>query len=115
MAQISPSSAGTQRAGSGYSLTCIALKTASGLTQSAQTLWRGPDGVAVVTGGGITVADAVYESLRTRQTVIFSSLSTAFAGVYSCKGSLSSLALTSPYQTTTSYTVAISGRLHVHP
>lgn len=108
--QINPSSAGTQRAGSGYSLTCIALKTASGLTQSAQTLWRGPDGVAVVTGGSITVADPVYESLRTRQTITFSSLSTAHAGVYTCEGTLSSPALTTPYQTTSSYTVAISGR-----
>jgi hypothetical protein len=57
------------------------------------------------------VADAVYESLRTRQTVTFGSLSTAFAGVYTCEGSLSSPALTSPYQTTTSYTIGISGRL----
>ena len=115
MTQISPSSTGTQRAGSGYSLTCIALKTASGLTRSAQTLWRGPDGVAIITGGGITVADPVYESLRTRQTVTFSSLSTALAGVYTCEGTLSSPALTSPYQTTTSYTVSISGRLPFNP
>ena len=109
MTQISPSSAGSQRAGSGYSLTCIALKTASGLTQSAQTLWRGPDGVAVVTGSSITVADPVYEPLRTRQTITFSSLSTAHSGVYTCEGTLSSPALTTAYQTTTPYTVAISG------
>ena len=113
--QINPSSAGTQRAGSGYSLTCIAVKTASGLTQSARTLWRGPDGVTVVTGGSITVADPVYESLRTRQTISFTSLSTAHAGVYTCDGTLSSPALTTPYQTTTSYTVAISGRLLCNP
>lgn len=111
MTQINPSSAGTQRAGSGYSLTCIALKAASGLTRSAQTLWRGPDGVAIATGGSVTVADPVYESLRTLQTVTFSSLSTAHAGVYSCEGTLSSPALTSAYQATTSYTVTISGRL----
>lgn len=109
MTQINPSSAGTQRAGIGYSLTCIAFKTASGLTRSAQTLWRGPDGDAVATGGSITIADPVYESLRTLQTVTFSPLFTAHAGVYNCEGILSSPALTSTYQTTTTYTVTISG------
>ena len=111
MAQINPSSSGTQRAGSGYSLTCIAVKTTSGLTRSSQTLWRGPDGVTLVTGGSVTVSDPVYESLRTLQMITFSSLSTGHAGVYSCEGTLSSPALTTAYQTTASYTVTISGRL----
>ena len=110
MTQIIPSSAGTQRAGSQYTLTCIALKSSSGLTSSAQILWTGPSGAAVMTEGGITLSDPVVESLRTSQTITFSSLSTAHAGVYNCQGILSSPALTTSYQTTTPYTVTISGK-----
>ena len=109
MAQINPSSSGPQRAGSQFSLTCVALKTTSGLTGSAQTQWVGPSGAAVVTGGDIFVSGAVSETLRTLQMVTFTSLSTAHAGVYSCEGTLSSPALTTDYQTTSSYTVTVSG------
>ena len=112
--QINPSIAGTQRAGSGYMQTCIAVKTASGLTRSVQTLWTGPNGDAVVTGGSITVADAMFEPLRTVQTVTFSPLSTIHAGVYSCEATLSSPALTTVYRTMSSYTVTVSGELYMH-
>ena len=109
--QINPSTSGTQTAGSQFTLTCIALKSSSGLTSFAQTLWTGPNATAVVTGGGITVADPVREPLRTVQTIAFSTLTTAHAGIYSCQGTLLSLALTSAYQTVTSHTVTIAGRM----
>ena len=96
-------------AGSQYTLTCIALKTNSGLTSSAQTQWVGPSGTAVVTGGAITLASPVSEPTRTLQMVTFTSLSTAHAGVYSCEGTFASPALTTDYQANTSYTVTVSG------
>ena len=114
MTQVNPSSTGPQRAGSQYTLTCAALKTTSGLTSPAQTRWVGPTGAAVVTGDDIVLASPVPEPLRTLQMVTFTSLSTAHAGVYSCEGTLSSPALTRDYQTTTSYTVIVSGKWTGH-
>ena len=113
MTQISPSSSGPQRAGSQYTLTCVALKTTSGLTSSAQIHWTGTTGAAIVTGSGIVLSGAVFDPRRTLQTVTFTSLSTAHAGVYSCDGTLSSPALTTDYRTTTSYTVTVSGIIYV--
>lgn len=109
MVLINPSSTGTPITGSGYTLTCIALKSASGLTQSAVTLWRGPRGGAVATNGTTVLSGAVTESLRTVQNITFGSLSTSNAGVYTCEATLSSPALATPYQATQSYTVTVSG------
>lgn len=109
MTQINPSTSGTQTAGSQFNLTCIALKSSSGLTSFPQTFWTGPNAAAVVTGSGITVAEAVHEPLRTVQTITFSTLTTAHAGTYTCQGTLSSPALTTTYQTATMYTVTIAG------
>ena len=111
MIQISPSSSEPPRAGSQYTLTCIAVKITSGLTSSAQTHWTGPAGAAVITGGGILISGAVVEPLRTLQTVTFTSLSTVHAGVYSCDGTLSSPTLTIDYWTTMSYNVTVSGTI----
>ena len=111
LTQINPSASGVQTAGSQFTLTCVALKTSSGLTSSAQTLWTGPNATAVITGGSIVVTDPLFEPLRTVQIVTFSSLSTAHAGNYSCEGTLSSPALTTTYQTSTSYTITITGKL----
>lgn len=57
------------------------------------------------------MADPVRDPLRTVQTITFSTLTTAHAGIYSCQGTLSSPALTSAYQTVTSHTVTIAGRM----
>ena len=111
MTQITPSSTGTQRAGSQYTLTCVALKSSSGLTSSAQMLWTGPSGAAVMTGGSLTLSLPVIGPLRTIQTITFSSLSTAHAGVYNCQGTLSSPALTTDYQTTTLFILTLSGKM----
>lgn len=109
MVLINPSITGTPTAGSGYSLNCIALKSASGLTQPAQTQWRGPDGTPVVTNGNTVLASAVSEPLRTIQSITFGSLSTLDAGVYTCEATLSSPALTTPYQTMQLYAITVSG------
>ena len=110
MVLINPSSTGTQTAGtSGYTLTCIALKSVSGLTQLAQTQWRGPDGALVGTNDTIILSDPVLEPLRTVQNITFSPLSTSNAGVYTCESTLSSPALTTPYQAVQSYAVTITG------
>ena len=109
MVLISPSSTGSIAAGSEYTLTCIALKTASGLTNPAQTHWTGPSGAPVVTNNTIILGKALTESLRSVQNVTFSSLSTSEAGVYMCDSSLSSPALSTPYQTMESHTVTLSG------
>lgn len=93
-------------AGSEYTLACIALKTASGLTQSAQVLWTRPDGAPVVS---TLLSDVVSESLRTVQNVTFSSLSTSDAGVYRCASILSSPALSIPYQIIESHAVTVLG------
>ncbi len=111
MALINPSSTGSQTAGSEYTLTCIALKTANGLTQSAQTQWTGPSGALVVTNGSTVLAGALAEPLRTTQSIVFRSISTSDVGVYTCESALSSPALTAPYQAMSSYTVTVSGRV----
>lgn len=110
MVLISPSSSGTPTAGSTHTLTCIALKSASGLTQSAQTQWTGPNGAAIMTGGTVVLSSAISESLRTVQNVTFGPLSTSNAGVYTCQSTISSAALTIPYQTMQSYTLTMSGK-----
>lgn len=109
MVLITPSSTGTPTAGSSYTLTCVALKSVSGLTQSAQTQWMSPDGTAVTTSGNIVLTSAVSETLRTVQNVTISALSTSDAGVYTCAATLPSPALTTPYQTMQSYTVTVRG------
>lgn len=109
MILIDPSSNGILTAGNTYTLTCIALKTASGLTRFAQTQWTGPGGAAVATSGTIALGSAVSESLRTVQRISLSPLSTSDAGVYTCQSTLSSTALTVPYRTMQSYTMIISG------
>ena len=111
MVLINPSIAGTQIAGSAYTLSCIALKSVSGLTQSAQTQWIGPAGVPLATTGNIVVGGAVTGALTTTQNVTFSSLSTSDAGVYTCRSTLSSPALATPYQTMQTFTVTVSGKL----
>ncbi len=110
MVLINPSITGTQVAGSAYTLSCIALKSVSGLTQSAQTQWIGPNGAPLATNGNIVVDSAVTGSLRTTQNVTFSSLFTSDAGVYTCRSTLSSPALATPYQTMQTYTIIISGK-----
>lgn len=109
MVLINPSSTGALTAGGEYTLTCVALKTANGLTQSPQTQWTGPNGAAVVTNGSTVLAGALSEPLRTVQNIIFGSLSTSDAGVYTCDSTFSSIALTTPYQTMESYAVTVLG------
>ena len=111
MVLINPSSTGTVLAGSRYTLTCIASKTTSGLTQSAQTQWTGPNGAPLATNGSTVLAAATMEPLRTVQNIVFGSLSTSDAGMYMCQSTLSSPALTTPYQTMQTYTITISGKL----
>ena len=113
MILFNPSSSGAQTAGSRYTLDCIALKTASGLTQAAQTQWRGTNGMPVVTSGSFVLGDAVSEPLRTVQNITFGSLSTSDAGVYTCEVTLSSPALATPYQTMQTYTVIVSGTVEL--
>lgn len=113
MVLVNPSSTGTPSAGSIYTLTCIALKTVSGLTRSVQTLWTGPNGVPLVTNGSTVVAAAISESLSTTQNVTFGSLSTSDAGVYTCESTLSSPALTTPYQTMQTRAITILGTVSV--
>lgn len=110
MTQINPSSSGNQRAGSLYSLTCIAYKTASGLTRPAHILWRGPNGAPLVNSDSIIVSGAISVLLRTSQMITFTSLSTIHAGNYSCQGTLPSPALTTDFQSLTSYIVTVSGK-----
>ena len=109
MVLINPSSTGTPTAGSGYTLTCVALKTVSGLMQAAQTLWTGPNGTPVSTSGSTVLAGAMSEPLRTTQNITFGSLSTSDAGVYMCASTLSSSALTTPFQNMQSYGVTVLG------
>ena len=106
--QVNPSRYGSLNTGSRLTLTCIAVKATTGLTLPAETSWFGPNGTKLMTSDSIIVADAVMEPLRTVHTITFTSLSTSHAGVYSCGASLSSPALTIPYQTMTSHTVLIS-------
>lgn len=84
------------------------MKAVTGLTLPAETSWYGPNGTELMTSDGIMVADAVMEPLRTVQTITFTSLATSHAGVYNCGVSLSSPALTIPYQTMTSHIVFVS-------
>ena len=112
MALVSSSATGIITAGSRYTLTCIALKTASGLTKSAQTQWIGPNGGPVASSGATVVSGVVFESLRTVQNITFSSLSTSDAGEYRCVSTLTSPALSTPYQTTTLHEVTVSGIFH---
>lgn len=105
MVLINPSATGIVSAGSGYTLTCIALKTVSGLTQSILTRWTGPDGAPVVTSGSA----AVSESLRTIQNITFDSLSTSDAGEYGCVSTYTSPAVKTPYQMTRFHEVTVSG------
>lgn len=113
MTQINPSSTGPHNTGSRFTLTCITVKAVAGLTYPTEIQWTGPNGTELMTGDRITVADVVMESLRTVQTITFSSLSTSQAGVYSCQTSLFSPALTIPYQTVTSYTVVVSCKFQI--
>ena len=106
--QINPSRYGPQTTGSRLTLTCIAAKTVTGLTLSVETLWSGPNGTELMTSDTIIVADATMEPLRTIHTITFTSLATSHAGVYNCEVVLPSPALTTSYQTTTSYTVFVS-------
>ena len=110
MVLINPSITGTQVAGSAYTLSCISLKSVSGLSLSAQIQWIGPTGTPLATSSNIAVESAVTESLRTTQNITFSSLYTSNAGVYTCQSTLSSLALSTPYQTMQTYTITISGK-----
>ena len=112
LTQINPSRYGALSTGSRLTLTCIAVKAVTGLTLPAETMWSGPNGTKMMTGGSIVVADAVVEPLRTLQTITFTSLTTSHAGVYNCRVALSSPALTIPYRTITSYTVSVSCKLH---
>lgn len=109
MALISASATGVVTAGSRHTLTCIALKTASGLTKSAQTQWIGPDGAPVVASGSTVMSSAISESLRTIQNITFGSLSTSDAGEYRCVSTLTSPALSTPYQTAALHEVTVSG------
>ena len=109
--QINPSRYGALSTGSRLTLTCIAVKAVAGLTLPAETMWSGPNGTELMTGGSIVVADTITEPLRTLQTITFTSLATSYAGVYNCEAVLSSPALTIPYQTITSYTVFVSCKL----
>ena len=111
MVLINPSTTGVVTAGSRYTLTCIALKTASGLTQFATTQWTGPDGSPIVTGGSVVLFGAATESLRTVQNITFGSIPTSDAGMYHCASSLTSPALSSPFQTAQSHAVIVSGIL----
>ena len=112
---INPSSTAAPTAGSGYILSCVALKSASGITQSAQTQWRGPSGSAVTTNGSTVLSSAVSGPLRTVQNITFRSVSTSDAGVYTCQAILFSSALTIPFLTTQSYTIRITGeQLYIH-
>ena len=108
LTQINPSRSGPLNTGSRLTLTCIAVKAVTGLTLPAETLWSGPNGTELMSSGSIIVADAVVEPLRTVQTITFTSMATSHAGVYNCETTLSSPALTIPYQTITSYTVFVS-------
>lgn len=109
MVLINPSSTGIQTAGTAYTITCIALKSASGFSQSPQVMWRNPNGNLVANGGGITLGNPVSDSLRTVQALTFNTLSTSEAGAYSCEATLSSSALTTSYQVNQSHTVSVSG------
>lgn len=110
--QINPSRYGALSTGSRLTLTCIAVKAVAGMTLPAETMWSGPSGTELMTGGSIVVADTITESLRTLQTITFTSLATSHAGVYNCEAALPSPALTFPYRTITSYTVFVSCKLH---
>lgn len=107
---INPSSTGVPTAGSGHILSCLALKSASGITQSSQTQWRGPSGSAVMTNGSTVLSTAVSGPLRTVQNITFRSLSTSDAGIYTCQVILFSSALTTPFLTTQSHTLRITGK-----
>ena len=108
---INPSSTGTPTAGTTYTLTCIAMKSANGLTRAAQTQWSGPGGATLVTSGTRVLSSPDVQSQQTVQNVTFGPLATSHAGVYSCASTLSSPALTTPYQTMQSYTVTVSGMI----
>ena len=110
--QINPSRYGPQTTGSRLTLTCIAVKTVTGLTLPVETLWSGPNGTELMTSDTIVVADATVEPLRTIHTITLTSLAASHAGVYNCEVALPSPALTTPYQTTTSYTVFVSCKSH---
>jgi len=115
MVVVNPSSSGVPAAGSSFTITCVALKSASGFSQSPQVSWTSPSGGIVTSGGGLTLASPMTDSLRTTQALTFDTLSTAEAGVYTCDASLSSSALTSPYQTNETHTVQVSGEsLHIN-
>ena len=113
MVLINPSITGSVTAGSLYTLTCIALKTTSGLTQSVQTQWTGPSGTPVIASSSAVLAGTISEPLRTIHNITFNSLYTRDAGVYSCESTLSSPALTTSYQTAQSYAVTVSGIIMV--
>ena len=64
-----------------------------------------------MTSGTRVLSSPDVQSQQTVQNVTFGPLATSHAGVYSCASTLSSPALTTPYQTMQSYTVTVSGMI----
>ena len=106
---INPSIIGEPALRQVYALTCVAVKSVSGLIQPTQIIWRTSDGAPVVTSDSITLSSPVSYSLITIQTITFNKLSTSEAGVYSCEAIQFSQALSSPYWTNLSYTISVAG------
>ena len=81
ISQNGPLEAGT----AGLTLNCTVHETISGLTGRPSAHWMTSSG-PVTTGEDITVTEAFINATTSTVTLIFSSLHTSHAGLYTCQG-----------------------------
>ena len=92
--------------GSSYSFACLATKILSGLANVPSAEWVGPNGSAISQGDGLTLVPFT-DTVSSEVIVQTAALHTSHAGLYTCRGSLSSPALTSPLVQETHFNITL--------
>ena len=95
-------------AGSDYTFRCEATRTIQGLTNTPTALWEASDGQQITTEGNVVISNP-----STGVTELsFTGIRTNQAGLYICRGTLTSPALMVARESTSTVSVSVEGKCH---
>ena len=103
---MSISSTSPSVAGYNYSLTCTAMLI-EGMSGTPNIWWTKTDGQQISSSGDIIIHDPLTLGLTTNLTLSFDPIRTTDGGTYNCTASVSSPALATPLNSSTTYVISV--------
>lgn len=100
------SSIGPSVAGYNYTLTCAVLLI-EGILATPNIWWTNANGQVISSSGDIILYDPLTTGLTTNLTLYFDPIRTMDGGTYICMASVSSPALTTPLNSSTSHVISV--------